>query len=614
LSVGDWWEFRSATSRWRLTVVERESDHYVLVRTSENETGSILSGKIKYHADLDGWITKRIEPDGTVKETGDKYEWVHFPLGPRTSWSFRVYSKSTRGSLTPYTFECSGDRWESLEIGNKKVRTMKILCQSKTRTGDSYATFSHTGWYAPDAKRLVKLDADYVGAPTVEVTAWNIKNRESPPLIASPAAPKPLTPTLPPVQGREDREGDNKPNRPAVVTSPAMPAQPAPAPPVAFAPSANTEVPKIAVNYPPPDTKVERDRIVITGLVTHNIGVDRVQIAVNGVEVPQQRDIGTGGKSVPIRASAPLEPGDNVLEITATDKAGNMAQAVRTVTRVMPATAAVTSLSPPKVANRWAVVIGIGEYENKAIPRLRYAAKDAQAMYDFLTTKGGYPKQNVVLLTDTTPEKPTLQNIRRALGDFLFRRPARDDMVLIFYAGHGAPEVDAAGNETDGLSKYLIPRNADPDSLYSTAFPMDEVQKIFARIPAERVVMLLDTCYSGTAGGRTFARQQIRSGNLSDQFLERLTRSRGRVVITASGPNEVALESTDLAHGIFTYYLLEGLAGKADRNGDGIVTVSELYEYVEDKVDRKSREAGGRQRPLMKGEIEGTLPLSRLTK
>ncbi len=85
--------------------------------------------------------------------------------------------------------------------------------------------------------------------------------------------------------------------------------------------------------------------------------------------------------------------------------------------------------------------------------------------------------------------------------------------------------------------------------------------------------------------------------------------SRGRVVITASGPNEVALELPALGHGTFTYYLLEGLSGKADRNGDGIVTVSELYEYVEDQVDRRARAAGGRQRPMMKGEIEGTLPL-----
>ena len=389
-----------------------------------------------------------------------------------------------------------------------------------------------------------------------------------------------------------------------------LPPPPPPAPVIA-APPADTEAPKIAINYPGPDTKVEREQLVVLGLVTDNVGVDRVQVTVNGVEVAQPRDIGVSGKGLPIRVPAALQPGENVIEITATDKAGNVAQVVRTVTHVASATATAPAPPAPKVANRWAVVIGIGEYEHKAIPRLRFAARDAQAMYDFLTTKGGYPKQNVLLLTDTTAEKPTLQNIRRALGDFLFRRPGRDDMVLIYYAGHGAPEVDAAGAETDGLSKYLIPRNADPDSLYSTAFPMDEIQKIFARIPSERVVMLLDTCYSGTAGGRTFARQQIRSGNLSDQFLERLTRSRGRVVITASGPNEVALESPDLGHGIFTYYLLEGLAGKADRNGDGLVTVSELYEYVEDQVDRAARLAGGKQRPLMKGEIEGTLPLSR---
>jgi uncharacterized caspase-like protein len=73
----------------------------------------------------------------------------------------------------------------------------------------------------------------------------------------------------------------------------------------------------------------------------------------------------------------------------------------------------------------------------------------------------------------------------------------------------------------------------------------------------------------------------------------------------------VALEVPSLGHGLFTYYVLEGLQGKADRNGDGIVTVSELYEYVEDQVDTAARRAGGRQRPLMKGEIEGSLPLSR---
>jgi uncharacterized caspase-like protein len=265
-----------------------------------------------------------------------------------------------------------------------------------------------------------------------------------------------------------------------------------------------------------------------------------------------------------------------------------------------------------KVADRWAVVIGVGEYEDKQIPRLRYAVRDAEAIYEFLTTQGGYPKDHVLLLTDATEVKPTLLAIKRALGDFLTRRAGRDDMVLIYFAGHGAPEVDAAGVEADGVSKYLIPRDGDADSLYTTAFPMEEIQRIFLRIPSERVVMLLDTCYSGTAGGRTFARQRMRSTGLSDQFLERLTRSRGHVIMTASGPNEVALENSTLGHGLFTYYVLEGLKGKADRDGDGLVSVSELYEYVQNQVDRKAQEVGGRQRPVMKGEIEGALPLSKV--
>ena len=90
----------------------------------------------------------------------------------------------------------------------------------------------------------------------------------------------------------------------------------------------------------------------------------------------------------------------------------------------------------------------------------------------------------------------------------------------------------------------------------------------YARSECLSTVMLLDTCYSGTAGGRTFARQQVRGSGLNDQFLERLTRSRGRIIITASGPNEVALELPNLTHGLFTYYVLEGLRGKADREGD----------------------------------------------
>jgi uncharacterized caspase-like protein len=218
----------------------------------------------------------------------------------------------------------------------------------------------------------------------------------------------------------------------------------------------------------------------------------------------------------------------------------------------------------------------------------------------------------VVLLTDRTDRKPTLRNIKWALGTFLARAAQKDDTVIVYFAGHGAPEIDQRGLERDGLAKYLIPSDADPDDLFSTALPMDDLQAIFGRIEAERVVMFLDACYSGAAGGRTFASKRTRAGTVDDLFLERLTRSKGRAIITASRPNEVSIELPELGHGVFTYYLAEGLRGAGDLNRDGIVSLQELYEYVEQQVVRKARSVGGNQHPIMKGELEGVLPLTKV--
>ena len=74
-------------------------------------------------------------------------------------------------------------------------------------------------------------------------------------------------------------------------------------------------------------------------------------------------------------------------------------------------------------------------------------------------------------------------------------------------------------------------------------------------------------------------------------------------------PAEVSLELAEFGHGLFTYYLLRGLQGEADLNRDGIVSLQELYEYVEQQVSQKARSVGGNQHPVMKGELEGVLPL-----
>jgi hypothetical protein len=373
----------------------------------------------------------------------------------------------------------------------------------------------------------------------------------------------------------------------------------------------------IAFRFPEDRARVTEESSLVAAIVESSRGITQARILLNGTEIHQQSERAPQ-RSLLVTAPVTLRDGPNAIVVAATQADGSVRQEIRTVVFDRPKVAAVPP--PPPAApmlpahERWAVVIGVGTYESHAVPRLRYSVPDAEAIYQTLIGPAGFKKDNVLLLTDKTERKPTLRNIKWALGTFLGRSAKKDDTVLIFFAGHGAPEVDTRGVERDGLAKYLIPSDADPDDLYSTALPMDELQTIFGRIEAERVVAFLDACYSGAAGGRTFTAKRTRATNLDDLFLERATRSKGRAIITASRPSEVSLELPELGHGIFTYYLVRGLAGAADLNRDGIVMLQELYEYVEQQVTAKSRAAGGNQHPVMKGEMEGVLPLTKVGK
>ncbi len=366
----------------------------------------------------------------------------------------------------------------------------------------------------------------------------------------------------------------------------------------------------IAFRYMADQSRVADPRSVVAAIVTSSKGVARVSVALNGATV-HERVEPAPPRSTVLSVPVTFRDGPNVIAITASEPDGTVRHEARTIVYDPRAPTPAPPLpAPAGPRQRWAVVIGVGQHDHAGIPRLRYATADADAVYRTLIERVGFKPEHVLLLTDQTERKPSLRNIRYALGTFLARSAARDDTVLIYFAGHGAPETDLRGAERDGLAKYLIPRDADPDDLYATALPMDEIQTIFGRIEAERVLVFLDTCYSGAAGGRTFASRRTRAVTVDDAFLERLTRSKGRAIVTASRPGEVSLELPDLGHGIFTYYLVEGLRGAADLNRDGTVSLQELYEYVEREVTRKSRAVGGNQHPVMKGEMEGVLPLA----
>jgi uncharacterized caspase-like protein len=370
----------------------------------------------------------------------------------------------------------------------------------------------------------------------------------------------------------------------------------------------------VEVRYPEDRSRVTDEASVVAAVARSSKGISRITVTLNGAEVHQQEER-SPQKTMAVSAPLTLREGANAIVITAREPDGAARQEVRTVIleRAKPAAPTAPPAPPPPPSTQWAVIIGVGGYESSAVPRLRYSVADADAVYQTLIG-AGFKKENILLMTDKTERKPTLRNIKWALGTFLARSAHKDDLVMIYFAGHGASEVDQRGIERDGLSKYLVPVDADPDDLYSTALPMDEMQNVLARIEAERVTVFLDACYSGAAGGRTFASTKTRAVNVDDIFLDRLTRAKGRAIVTASRPSELSIELAELGHGIFTYYLVRGLQGYADNNRDGIVSLQELYEYLAQEVSRKSRQVGGNQHPMLKGEMEGVLPLTRTGK
>ncbi len=261
-------------------------------------------------------------------------------------------------------------------------------------------------------------------------------------------------------------------------------------------------------------------------------------------------------------------------------------------------------------AKRLALVIGLGDYQNSEIEKLRFARADAAAVYDYLVNPkiGGFNPEDVKLLID---EKATLNNLLAAFA-YIQDNAAKDDMVFIYFAGHGAPEFDREYEHADGYTKYIIPFDADPNSLFTTAIATDRLENVFSKIQAECLVFVMDSCYSGGMGGRTFAKKisgrSLRVMADPTKNLANKAYGKGRVVITAAQSNQVAQEAD--GHGLFTAAFLEALEGKGDGDGDGNVTLDELYKYVYKKVARLTK---NKQHPQKSGDITGEIILASAT-
>jgi tetratricopeptide (TPR) repeat protein len=249
----------------------------------------------------------------------------------------------------------------------------------------------------------------------------------------------------------------------------------------------------------------------------------------------------------------------------------------------------------------WAVVIGVSKYKNLAPKsQLEFAHRDAEDFAAFLRSPkgGGYPPSQLKLLTN---QAATLSAIRSALGTTLPRSVAPDDMVIIFFAGHGTVE-----SERDG---YLLAYDSDPQNLYATALQISELNRIVSeRLKARNVILIADACHSGQLG--MTSRGVGESATMVNRYLDEVGRSgKGIFRILASRQDQLSYEGRNWGngHGAFTWFLLEGMRGQADDDKDGFVRVGELLKFLSNNVPRETQSL---QTPIAAGEVDLSLPMA----
>jgi uncharacterized caspase-like protein len=252
-----------------------------------------------------------------------------------------------------------------------------------------------------------------------------------------------------------------------------------------------------------------------------------------------------------------------------------------------------------KVRKKWALVVGIDKFRDKGVPTLDYAVKDSSDFVAFLKDPDGgrFQPDRVQYLKN---EEATLEGIREGLGRLRKKDVQQDDLVVLYFSSHGS----ARNSDPNGMS-YIITHDTNPNDqakLYATSLQMiDLVQEINREIRARRVILILDTCYSGGATGArgipsvwTASPPQAgapASSAFSAAF-QNLKIGVGRAVITSARADEESFENQSLMNGFFTHSLIKAL-----RESQGAGTLGTIFPKIRDEVASGARAIGQTQTP-----------------
>jgi WD40 repeat protein len=329
--------------------------------------------------------------------------------------------------------------------------------------------------------------------------------------------------------------------------------------------------PQVAIVDTPASTSDAETKVTVK-LTDMGGGIGDVRLYLNGSAVlldnsrALKRVTTNDGKSVTRTYTLKLSNGKNSVRAIAFN-ADNSMQSTDALYEI---TASIKSASKP---NLHAIVVGIKDFKNPKL-NLEFPVADADLFADALqkTASGLFGKVEIKKLT--TREETTSENIKKELAALRSLNP--DDLFVFYVASHGT---------VDDGEFFLITSNVGLTStkyLKSDALPQNELKELIANIPTTKKVIVLDTCNSG-AMGDALQKAMLTRGMSEDTAIKILSRAVGSTILSASTSSQEALEGYN-KHGLFTYVLVEGMKGKADKGKTGFIKTTDLVDYVDTEV------------------------------
>jgi TPR repeat protein len=258
----------------------------------------------------------------------------------------------------------------------------------------------------------------------------------------------------------------------------------------------------------------------------------------------------------------------------------------RVADRGAPAAAAApparSAFTPP--ANPYGVAVIVGNKAYAAAPDVTYAHADADAVRGYVRRVLGIRPGNILDLRDVglTELRTVFGSAADPRGDLYWTVKPGESEVFVFYSGHGVPDLGGAG-----ARGYLLPVDARPEAPGLGGYPLDLLYRNLAKLPATRVTVLLDACFSGLTQAGTLVPQTSGAFGVAVAAPEPETQL-AVLTATAFDRPQYAHWLPDKGHGAFTYYALKGLYGAADADGygrrDGTVTLAEVKAYLDDEM------------------------------